>query len=236
MLTAEEHRLFTQRYQGPLDALKRTELQKAVLDRTKRCVACPHCGAPNGPVKRITPFRLIHELYKQKKPTAAARKAGTVTRGGMGPGVRAQFEEAGKAIKELDAILDADRVQEDLTPRVVHGLFSQIRDSDCSVLDLALGSRPEWLILTKLLVPPVCIRPSIKSDDAANSRTEDDLTMTLREIVHINVSISRNRFCMMTFTRNVISFEKATIDQQSHLTRHDILETVVWSVHNYLIL
>ena len=66
--------------------------------------------------------------------------------------------------------------------------------------DPKLG-RPERMILTRLLVPPVCIRPSVRMDAAGTYvalsvviacityviiSNEDDLTMKLSEIININ--------------------------------------------------
>lgn len=49
--------------------------------------------------------------------------------------------------------------------------------------------RPERLILTHILAPPVCIRPSVPTDQGSN---EDDLTMTLSRIAHVNEIIKDN--------------------------------------------
>ena len=49
----------------------------------------------------------------------------------------------------------------------------------------AVHSKPESMILTHLLVPPVAIRPSVKMDVGAGSN-EDDLTMKMREIINVN--------------------------------------------------
>ena len=45
-------------------------------------------------------------------------------------------------------------------------------------------SRPEWMICTVLLVPPLTVRPSVVMDD--NQRMEDDLTHKLIDIVRNN--------------------------------------------------
>ena len=56
-------------------------------------------------------------------------------------------------------------------------LFSAITTEDCILLDVA--DRPEYLIMTHIPVPPVCIRPSVEMDSGAGSN-EDDLTVRLR--------------------------------------------------------
>jgi DNA-directed RNA polymerase, beta'' subunit/160 kD subunit len=51
-------------------------------------------------------------------------------------------------------------------------------------------SRPEWLVLTTLLVPPVNVRPSITLE--SGERSEDDLTHKLVEIMRINQRLEQN--------------------------------------------
>lgn len=72
--------------------------------------------------------------------------------------------------------------------------------------------RPQDLILMRLLVPPLCIRPSVVSDTQAGTyvgdvmcvmlyligsdvyfSTEDDITMKLTEIIFLNDVIQRHR-------------------------------------------
>ncbi len=46
---------------------------------------------------------------------------------------------------------------------------------DCEVLDLA--ERPEKLIVTHLLVPPVAVRPSVEMDSAAGRWVTFDMNV-----------------------------------------------------------
>ena len=78
------------------------------------------------------------------------------------------------------------RAQDDLSPLRVLELFQAIKESDMDVLwSNPEQGRPENLILTHMLVPPVCIRPSVAMDGGGGS-TEDDLTALLNEIIQIN--------------------------------------------------
>lgn len=52
-------------------------------------------------------------------------------------------------------------------------------------------SLPQDLILTRLPVPPICIRPSVASDLKAGTN-EDPLTMKLSEIIFINNIIQKH--------------------------------------------
>ena len=60
----------------------------------------------------------------------------------------------------------------------------------------AVCSVPKDLILTRIPVPPISIRPSIVSDLKAGSN-EDNFTMKLTEILFINDAIQRHRQCGM---------------------------------------
>ncbi len=54
------------------------------------------------------------------------------------------------------------------------------------------SSRPSYMILTRLAVPPLCIRPSVISD-LKSGTNEDDVTMKLTEIVFLNDVIIKHR-------------------------------------------
>ena len=51
-------------------------------------------------------------------------------------------------------------------------------------------ARPEWMVLTALLVPPVTVRPSITLE--TGERSEDDLTHKLVDIMRINQRLEAN--------------------------------------------
>ena len=52
------------------------------------------------------------------------------------------------------------------------------------------AARPEWAILTYLLVPPVTVRPSIILE--SGERSEDDLTHKLSDIIRANQRLWEN--------------------------------------------
>src|SRR3989338_5060440 len=53
-----------------------------------------------------------------------------------------------------------------------------------------MHARPEWTVLTALLVPPVSVRPSITLE--TGERSEDDLTHKLVDIMRINQRLEAN--------------------------------------------
>jgi DNA-directed RNA polymerase III subunit RPC1 len=97
----------------------------------------------------------------------------------------ATFKDAIECNPEIGQL--SNRIADDLTPLKVLQLFRRIPAEDCELLDLdPIEGRPERMILTHLLVPPVCIRPSVINEMTSTSN-EDDLTMKLREIIQIHV-------------------------------------------------
>eukprot|EP00656_Telonema_subtile_P049966 TRINITY_DN6345_c0_g1_i4.p1 TRINITY_DN6345_c0_g1~~TRINITY_DN6345_c0_g1_i4.p1 ORF type:complete len:1476 (-),score=436.33 TRINITY_DN6345_c0_g1_i4:120-4547(-) len=155
---------------GP-ETLTKKAMAKAVIDKCKRCRQCPHCSAFNGSVKKARPLKMFHERFTKRTQTNAEdfykRCAGAM-----------EFNEAvGQHL---------NKVQEDINPSTVLELFKRMPDDDCVLLDFdpAVG-RPEKMLLETLLVPPVCIRPSVHSE-ADSTSNEDDLTVMLADIIHVN--------------------------------------------------
>jgi len=97
---------------------------------------------------------------------------------------------------EVDVSSSADYlVEEDmdkLMPSDIRDWFEDIPDGDIESIGInAEHSRPEWMILTVLPVPPVTARPSITLDNG--QRSEDDLTHKLVDIIRINQRFMENR-------------------------------------------
>ncbi len=79
-----------------------------------------------------------------------------------------------------------------LTPKEVRARLERIPDRDLIPLGLNPNVvRPEWMILSVLLVPPVTVRPSITLE--SGDRSEDDLTHKLVDILRINQRLRENR-------------------------------------------
>jgi DNA-directed RNA polymerase subunit A' len=79
-----------------------------------------------------------------------------------------------------------------LTPKEVRERMERVPNDDLKALlinpDVA---RPEWMVLTALLVPPVTVRPSITLE--SGDRSEDDLTHKLVDVLRINQRLRENR-------------------------------------------
>lgn len=99
-----------------------------------------------------------------------------------------EFSTKGK-YAQLDPTVDV------LNPLIVMRIFDRIAAEDIPYLLMGLdinAANPKDLILTRIPVPPICIRPSVVSEIKAGT-TEDDITMKLTEICFLNEVLSNHR-------------------------------------------
>uniref|UniRef100_A0AAV1T3G1 DNA-directed RNA polymerase subunit n=1 Tax=Peronospora matthiolae TaxID=2874970 RepID=A0AAV1T3G1_9STRA len=178
LLAPLDRATFLKRMHDPrADVLRLIGLRKKIAAMCKKVIKCPYCDALNGTVRKITSttLKLVHEKFRAKA-THDLRNVFV-----------AQFAEAQAQNPELGQHLS--KAQDDLSPLIVQSLFQAIPDQDCALLWVdADGGRPEKLILSAVLVPPVCIRPSVAMDGGIGSN-EDDITVKLQEIVQVNSAL-----------------------------------------------
>ncbi|KAM9325606.1 DNA-directed RNA polymerase III subunit RPC1 [Gastrophryne carolinensis] len=182
MLTTEERKQFLDFLRRPgLTYLQKRGLKKKISEKCRKKTTCLNCGAFNGPVKKCGLLKIIHEKYKTTKKVVDP----------MVTHFLQSFETAIEHNKEVEALLN--RAQENLNPLVVLNLLRRIPDEDVPLLLMnPEAAKPGDLILTRLLVPPLCIRPSVISD-LKSGTNEDDLTMKLTEIIFLNDVIKKHR-------------------------------------------
>jgi DNA-directed RNA polymerase subunit A' len=75
-----------------------------------------------------------------------------------------------------------------LLPNEIRERLERIPDEDLAAFGVKI--RPEWMVLTVLIVPPVTVRPSITLE--TGERSEDDLTHKLVDILRINQRLGEN--------------------------------------------
>jgi DNA-directed RNA polymerase subunit A' len=76
-------------------------------------------------------------------------------------------------------------------PSEIRARLVKVNDKDLSIFGINSKTfRPEWAILTLVLVPPVTVRPSITLE--TGERSEDDLTHKLGDIVRANQRLWEN--------------------------------------------
>lgn len=76
-------------------------------------------------------------------------------------------------------------------PTQIREMLSNIPDDELEKVGInPKTSRPEWAVLTSLLVPPVTVRPSIILE--SGERSEDDLTHKMSDIIRANQRLWEN--------------------------------------------
>ncbi|XP_046612722.1 DNA-directed RNA polymerase III subunit RPC1 isoform X1 [Neodiprion virginianus] len=182
MLKETEKKSYMLRVLNPnIGYLTRKALRKQILEKAKKNSTCPNCGDLNGTIKKAGLLKIVHEKYKNKKTVDMAVKRRL-----------AEYNNVLEENRELEGILQSGLLHV-LNPIEVQGILERIPVSDVPLLLMNPDcSLPKDLILTRIPVPPICIRPSVVSDVKAGTN-EDNLTMKLSEIVFINDVIQKHR-------------------------------------------
>ncbi|KAK2079991.1 hypothetical protein QBZ16_002386 [Prototheca wickerhamii] len=85
---------------------------------------------------------------------------------------------------------EAPERKQELTPERALEILRRISDDDCRALGFDVRyTRPDWMLIQALPVPPPPVRPSVQMDSSA--RSEDDLTHQLGEILKANLRLAR---------------------------------------------
>uniref|UniRef100_A0A182WAV4 DNA-directed RNA polymerase subunit n=1 Tax=Anopheles minimus TaxID=112268 RepID=A0A182WAV4_9DIPT len=187
MLKEEEKKHFSARLVNPnLSYLAKKSIHSQVLKKAKKSTKCPYCNNLNGPVKKGPGLmKIVHEPFRGKKPTDP-----------LVTNALHQMQAAIESNRELSqTVVGPASLSKELNPVEVLDLFRNIPKSDVPLLGMtSVQSNPADLIVTRVFVPPVCIRPSVVSEVKAGT-TEDDLTMKQSEILLISDVIAKH---MMT--------------------------------------
>ncbi|WP_336345383.1 DNA-directed RNA polymerase subunit A' [Halalkalicoccus ordinarius] len=193
------------------------DVTKAAIRQARKKDRCPHCGEVQFDIQHEKPTtyyevqQVLTSEYSER--IAQAMQPDEDEEDDEGTSPRALADETGidmsrinqilsgefrprRADREaLEKALDLDLTEEDmnkLMPSDIRDWFEDIPDEDIEVLGMEPAkSRPEWMILTVLPVPPVTARPSITLDNG--QRSEDDLTHKLVDIIRINQRFMENR-------------------------------------------
>ncbi|MBI5036007.1 DNA-directed RNA polymerase subunit A', partial [Candidatus Micrarchaeota archaeon] len=75
-----------------------------------------------------------------------------------------------------------------ILPNEIRERLERIPDEDLK--RVGVRARPEWMVITVIIVPPVTVRPSITLE--TGERSEDDLTHKLVDILRINQRLGEN--------------------------------------------
>ncbi|ERH06967.1 MAG: DNA-directed RNA polymerase subunit A [Halonotius sp. J07HN4] len=190
---------------------------KAAVRQARKAGTCPHCGEPQADIKHEKPTTyyevqdVLSGEYSEIIAEAMQPDEDDEDDEGMSPQALSdetgipldrinqilggEFRPREEGRRALEKALDVDLTEEDMNKLMASDIrdwFEAIPDDDIEVLGIdAADSRPEWMIMTVLPVPPVTARPSITLDNG--QRSEDDLTHKLVDIIRINQRFMENR-------------------------------------------
>jgi DNA-directed RNA polymerase subunit A' len=192
------------------------DITKAAIRQARKKDVCPYCGEQQYDINHEKPTtyyevqqvlsseypELIAEAMQgdeeeEREPTAPQELANEtgIELSRVNEILSGEFRPREDDREAIEKALDLDLTEEDmnkLMPSDIRDWFEDIPDEDIEVLGInAERSRPEWMILTVLPVPPVTARPSITLDNG--QRSEDDLTHKLVDIIRINQRFMENR-------------------------------------------
>jgi len=149
---------------------------------------CRRCGKIKIAEEEIEKYSRIYNAIKKRWPSAARRLTEYVKKTAIKAQVCPHCGEKQYKIKLEKPYNFYEERKEGvvkLTPSDIRERLEKIPDSDVEILGYdPKTSRPEWMVLTVLPVPPITIRPSIMIESGI--RAEDDLTHKLVDIVRIN--------------------------------------------------
>jgi DNA-directed RNA polymerase subunit A' len=193
------------------------DVTKAAIRQARKKDRCPYCGEQQFDINHEKPTtyyevqQVLAAEYSERitgamepdpdeeggervSPPDLAEETG-IDLGRIQEILSGEFRPRKEDRRAIESALDVDLTEEDmnkLMPSDIRDWFEDIPDEDIAVLGIdPEKSRPEWMILTVLPVPPVTARPSITLDNG--QRSEDDLTHKLVDIIRINQRFMENR-------------------------------------------
>jgi DNA-directed RNA polymerase beta' subunit len=215
LLTEDEQSEFRDRLSRTRDLDRDVDdVTKAAIRQARKKDRCPHCGEEQFDIQHEKPttYYEVQDVLASDYPAriAAAMEpdedSDRVTPSeladetGLDVGriqeiISGEFRPRPEDRTELESALDVELTEEDMNKLMASDIrdwFEHIPDDDIESIGIdAAGSRPEWMVLTVLPVPPVTARPSITLDNG--QRSEDDLTHKLVDIIRINQRFMENR-------------------------------------------
>lgn len=152
----------------------RKKVFKEVHAKAKKVQICPFCKDIVGQVKKNGILKISYDRYRYKKPGAEAESKlckyylcniyGFILFKIIPYINKGALNDVVKYNKEVESMRNYI-FNENLNPQEVLRLLLSIPYEDIILLGMNPElSNPGWLLMTRMLVPPNCIRPSAVSD------------------------------------------------------------------------
>uniref|UniRef100_A0A7I4YH32 DNA-directed RNA polymerase subunit n=1 Tax=Haemonchus contortus TaxID=6289 RepID=A0A7I4YH32_HAECO len=177
LLSESQRSYFLRQIANPtLNYIQRKALHKSIVASCKKTSLCLQCGQRNGILRKAT-GAVLKIAYSCGISECKMSEYSTVV--GANPAISEVLSRSKFTL---------------LNPLRVQKLFNIIAKEDIPILMLCFGEvkHPKDLLLTRIPVPPACVRPSVTSEVGSGS-TEDDLTIKLAEIILINDVLQKHK-------------------------------------------
>ncbi|CAA0835862.1 nuclear RNA polymerase C1 [Striga hermonthica] len=181
-----------------LDHLKKYAIFKEVVKKcndmtnSRRLAVCFRCGYKNGKVKR-GPLKILHDRGK----------------------LDGQYlDECQSAISHTKESKRQVSVSSFIDPKTAYQLLRNMLDEDCELL--YLNDRPEKLMVTNILVPPIAIRPSVFVEGGMQSN-ENDITERLKRIIQSNTSLRQEMLETNLYSKSLASWDDLQIEVAQYI-------------------
>ncbi len=157
---------------------------------------CGECGRIALDEKKMAKFKeKLKAVKKEKNPTSSIKLTREVVKASSTPKVCPHCAHPRIKLNFVkpQTYTEGENKSESrrLWPTEVRERLEKIPDDDVRMFGVDPDhARPEWMILTDLLVPPIRVRPSITLE--TGERSEDDLTHKLSDVVRVNQRLLEN--------------------------------------------
>ncbi|KAK7196657.1 DNA-directed RNA polymerase III subunit C1 [Novymonas esmeraldas] len=174
LLTPEEMHYYLRRLRSTtLEPQQRSAIIKGIQEDAYKTRVCLACGGVNGTVRRVRPMRIVHEKYQ-----VDLRRGESATED---PANFFRDELRSATMHNAEVGMHREFVHEFLHPQRVKELFDAVPPEQVPLLGLQPGTKLCSLLISTLLVPPVCVRP--RGMSTASLVREDELTTQYNEIL-----------------------------------------------------
>jgi DNA-directed RNA polymerase subunit A' len=168
--------------------------------RVKECPGHPGCIELARPVLHIKYIHLIELCLRSFCPKCGKLTLSDEKQANYSPAEKAKKARDAKRCSHCNEALERVRLEKPstfttgkkrLSPIEIRDRLVLITDEELKKIGInAKTCRPEWAVLSLLLVPSVTVRPSITLD--TGERSEDDLTHKLSDIIRSNQRLWEN--------------------------------------------
>lgn len=171
------------------------------LEHILKCI-CIRCGKVRLPIKDRGDIVYAIRNLKGKKRNEVIRAITKKIKSCQGenyncgtPAHKITFDKSNFIIiaepdKKIESENNEKKLTQVLTAQMCYDILKLISDEDCMILGLdPKKTRPEDLLIVFFPVPPVQMRPSIKTDAVNTMSIDDDLTQKLIGIVKSNENL-----------------------------------------------